>query len=305
MAVQRVTFDAIGTRWSIETDEPLTEGVRADVLERIRRFDATYSRFRPDSLVSRIAAAPHGGRFEFPDDSLALFDLYDRLAAATSGAVDPLVGRDLELLGYDPAYSLTPAPATIRAQESARGQETWAADVVRDGALVVTRRPLVIDVGAAGKGYLVDLVADVLRGAGIERFVVDGGGDLRHEGGPTIRVGLEHPFDPRLVIGVADLKGRALCASAVNRRAWGEGLHHVVDARTGRPVRGVVATWAVADEAAVADGLATALFFTEGHTLAHDFPFAYVRMHADRHVEVSRDFPGEVFTGRRAQQQTA
>jgi thiamine biosynthesis lipoprotein len=297
--VQRVAFDAIGTRWSIETDEPLAEGVRADVLERIRRFDATYSRFRPDSLVSQIAAAPDGGRFAFPDDSLALFDLYDRLAAATSGAVDPLVGRDLELLGYDPAYSLTTALAAVRAKEGARGRATWAADVVRDGTLVVTRRPLVIDVGAAGKGYLVDLVADVLRGAGIERFVVDAGGDLRHQGGPTVRVGLEHPFDPRLVIGVVDLRDRALCASAVNRRAWGDGLHHVLDARTGRPVGGVVATWAVADEAAVADGLATALFFTEGHRLARKFDFAYVRMHADGHVDVSRDFPGEVFTGRR------
>jgi hypothetical protein len=33
------------------------------ILERTRRFDATYSRFRPDSLVSRVAAAANGGRF--------------------------------------------------------------------------------------------------------------------------------------------------------------------------------------------------------------------------------------------------
>ena len=43
-----------------------------------------------------------------------MFDLYDRLVAATNGAVDPLVGRQLELLGYDPAYSLTPAPDSDR-----------------------------------------------------------------------------------------------------------------------------------------------------------------------------------------------
>lgn len=71
----------------------------------------------------------------------------------------------------------------------------------------------------------------------------------------------------------------------------GDGLHHVLDARTGRPVRGVVATWAVADEAAVADGLATALFFTEEHRLARQFGFEHVRMHADGQVDMSRDFP--------------
>jgi thiamine biosynthesis lipoprotein len=114
------TFDAIGTRWCIDTDEPLRGEVRDRILARIRRFDRTYSRFRPDSHVAQVAAAPAGGRFEFPEDSVALFDLYDDLVAATDGAVDPLVGRQLELLGYDPTYSLTPAPAAVRARERAR-----------------------------------------------------------------------------------------------------------------------------------------------------------------------------------------
>ncbi|GAA4000191.1 FAD:protein FMN transferase [Streptomyces plumbiresistens] len=292
----RFAFDAIGTGWQIDTDEPLSGSLRRRVLDRIRRFDATYSRFRPDSLVSRIAAAPAGGRFEFPEDSLALFDLYDRLATATGGAVDPLVGRELELLGYDASYSLTPAPQTVRAQERARGRAIWAADIVRDGRTLVTQRPVVIDVGAVGKGYLVDIVSAILRDAGITRFVIDASGDLRHAGDRAIRVGLEHPFDPQLVVGVAHLRGRALCASGVRARAWGDGLHHLLDARTGRPARKVAATWVVADSAALADGLATALFFTEARRLAQTFDFAHVRMYASGHAEISRNFDGGLFT---------
>ncbi|GAB3004234.1 FAD:protein FMN transferase [Streptomyces pseudoechinosporeus] len=292
----RFSFDAIGTDWQIDTDEPLSGSLRHRVLDRIQRFDATYSRFRPDSLVSRIAAAPAGGRFEFAEDSLALFDLYDRLVTVTGGAVDPLVGRDLELLGYDASYSLTPVPETVRAEERARGRATWAADVVRDGREIITRRAVVIDVGAVGKGYLVDIVAEILREDGIARFVIDASGDLRHAGERAIRVGLAHPFDPQLVIGVASLRGRALCASGVSARAWGEGLHHLLDARTGRPARKVVASWVVADDAAVADGLATALFFTEARRLAQSFDFAYVLMYASGHAEISRNFDGELFT---------
>jgi thiamine biosynthesis lipoprotein len=290
------TFDAIGTRWCVDTDEPLSGDVRDRILNRIRRFDLTYSRFRPDSLVSQVAAAPAGGRFEFPEDSVALFDLYDRLVTATEGAVDPLVGRQLELLGYDPTYSLTPAPDTVRAGERARARPTWAADIVRDGTTLITQRPLVIDVGAAGKGYLVDIISAIVQHAGVARFVVDAGGDLRHCGEHGIRVGLEHPLDPRLVIGVANLQNRALCASAVNRRAWGNGLHHVLDARTGAPATEVVATWVVAGNAALADGLATALFFTGAHQLAETHRFAYVRMLADGRAELSPDFDGELFT---------
>jgi FAD:protein FMN transferase len=290
------TFDAIGTRWCVDTDEPLPGAARDRILDRIRRFDRTYSRFRPDSLVSRVAAAPAGGRFEFPEDSVALFDLYDRLVAATDGAVDPLVGCQLELLGYDPAYSLRPAPDAVRARERARARPTWAADVVREGTTLTTRRPLVIDVGAAGKGYLVDIISAMVQQAGLDRFVIDAGGDLRHRGEHGIRVGLEHPLDPRLVIGVANLQNRALCASAVNRRAWGDGLHHVLDARTGTPATEVVATWVVAGDAALADGLATALFFTGAHRLAGTHRFAYVRMLADGRAERSPDFDGELFT---------
>ena len=70
--------------------------------------------------MARIGAAPDGGRFTFPEDSVALFDLYDRLHTATRGAVDPLVGRDLELLGYHRTYSLTPASDRLRAEAHAR-----------------------------------------------------------------------------------------------------------------------------------------------------------------------------------------
>jgi len=282
-------FDAIGTRWQIETAEPLDEAARRAVLERIESFDHAYSRFRTDSIVSRIAG--EAGRVEFPDDAVELFALYDRLHDATRGAVDPLVGRDLERLGYDRVYSLQPVTVPDAAPRA-----SWTADVSRDGATVTTTRPVVIDIGAAGKGYLVDLVRAVLEERGIDEVVIDASGDLVHRGATPIRVGLEHPLDPSKAIGVAEFANASLCASASNRRAWGDGLHHILDARTGNPAREVIATWVIAADTALADGLATALFFTGAHELANTFHFSYVRMYADGRAERSRYFPGELFT---------
>jgi len=293
---------ALGTQWEIATGEPLDDALRQLILKRIDDFERTYSRFRDDSLVAQIATTRGGGRFLFPDDSSVLFDLYDRLYTATAGAVDPLVGRSLELLGYDRTYSLTPAPATVREAE-ALARPKWSSDVIREGTAVITHAPLVLDVGAAGKGYLVDLVSEMLRTAGITDYVIDGSGDLRHSGQSPIRVGLEHPFDPALAIGVSDLRDAALCASAVNRRAWADRLHHVLDARTGNPVHHVVATWVVAEDAATADGLATALFVTAPQKLAETFAFAYVRMFADGRAEVSENFDGRVFFEERFEEQ--
>lgn len=282
-------FEAIGTRWQIETAAPLDDVAKRAVAERIESFDSAYSRFRADSLVTRIAAGP--GRFEFPGDSVELFALYDRLHAATGGAVDPLVGHELERLGYDRSYSLTPETGT-----DASPRASWATDLIRDGATVTTTRAVVIDVGAAGKGYLVDRVRDVLVEHGIDEMVVDASGDLVHRGIDPIRVGLEHPLDPTKAIGVAEFANASLCASASNRRVWGDGLHHILDARTGDPARDVIATWVIAADTALADGLATALFFTGAHELAGTFHFSYVRMYADGRAERSRYFPGELFT---------
>lgn len=288
-------FEAIGTQWQIETPEPLGPELRQAIIERTERFDAIWSRFRSDSLVTRVAQAGHGGVFTFPDEAVALFGLYDRLHAATDGAVDPLVGRDLELLGYDADYSLQHDPLEIARYSQNRPR--WR-DVERNGTTIVTRRPLVIDIGAAGKGYLVDIVAGILRDSGIGAFNVDGSGDMVHAGPSPLRVGLEHPVFPMLAIGVAQLQDGALCASAANRRVWGP-FHHVLDGRTGVPVRDVVATWVVADDAMTADGLATALFFVPAKRLAGDFDFSFVRMFADGRAEISPEFKGELFTEER------
>jgi thiamine biosynthesis lipoprotein len=284
-------FTAIGTDWRIDTEHALPGELRRRIRSLTEDFDRVWSRFRPDSLVTRVAQTAGGGRFEFPARDEPLLDLYDRLVTATGGAVDPLVGRDLELLGYDARYTLAPDEAAITTR---RRRDVWSTDIRRDGAVITTDHPVVIDVGAAGKGYLVDLVAQALLAGGIDAFVVDGSGDLRHRGPEPVRVGLEHPTLPGRVIGAVPLRDAALCASATTRRTWGEGLHHVLDGRSGRPIADVVATWVVAADAATADGLATALFLSEPAALSA-FDSSWVRMLADGRVQWSDDFAGELF----------
>ena len=253
---------------------------------RVEAFDRAYSRFREDSLVTRIATTP--GSYELPADAAPLFDLYRRLYEATGGALTPLVGRALETMGYDRAYSLRAGPERAAVPR-------WEDAVAWNGRELTTVRPVVLDVGAAGKGYLVDIVGGVLAAGGVTAFVIDASGDIVHRGDVPLRVGLEHPLDSTRAIGVVELSNGSLCASASNRRAWGDGLHHIIDATTGLPVRSVIATWAVAATGLEADGLATALFLAEPSVLAEHFDFDYVRMFADGRVDSSPTLNGDLF----------
>lgn len=278
-------FDAIGAPWQIDTTEPLTADISAAIAARINDFDRTYSRFRDDSLVSTIATTP--GTYRFPPDAPPLFELYRRLYNASSGAMSPLVGRALEELGYDRTYSLQPHSTRTRVPE-------WHEAISWNGSELTTYTPALLDVGAAGKGYLVDLIAAVLREHGIVASTVDASGDILHRGETALRVALEHPLDASKAIGVVSVKNQAICASAPNRRAWA-GLHHILDARTGLPTDRIIATWAIAATALEADGLATALFFAEPATLAEEFDFQWVRMLSTGRIEHSPELNGELF----------
>ncbi|WP_322411820.1 FAD:protein FMN transferase [Microbacterium invictum] len=277
-------FEAIGTRWEVGTAQALTADDRAAVAEAVDAFDRAWSRFRDDSAVTTLARG--GGAVAAPADTDLLLSRLAEIADATGGAVSPLVGGVLARRGYDAGMSLTdrgaePAPLW-------RETLSWTPDMLR------LSEPATIDVGALGKGRLVDIVHDLLAERTSGPLVVDASGDLRVSGA-ELRIALEHPFDTTRAIGVVTASSGAVCASATNRRRWGDGLHHVLDARTGIPVRTVAATWAFAPEAMTADAVATALFFDGGPEIAHRWGAEWVRMTTDGRVDWSPGNPAELF----------
>jgi thiamine biosynthesis lipoprotein len=267
------SFESLGTRWMVSTADPLPRSCAEEITAELDRIDVMWSRFRGDSTVSEMARQP--GRYPIAESDQALVDWYWRLYQLTDGAVSPFVGQALADAGYDASYSLrriagiAPCPA-------------WS-DVIEshDGELV-TRLGAILDVGAAGKGFAIDRVARIVA-EHTDTFIVDGSGDMVISTGDVpVRVALEHPADPTKAIGVVELASGAICASASNRRAWiargtdGTGhddigddahWHHIIDPKTGTPTWDVVATWVMAPTAMLADGLATALFFTPADRL--------------------------------------
>lgn len=266
----------------METNRPVDDDVRTAIQQRIETFDRTYSRFRDDSIVGQISTS--AGEYDFPDDVEKLVGFYRELYDATDGAVSPLVGDMLVSAGYDKNYSLR-AGVIRRAPK-------WDEVVQWLGTHIAVREPVTLDFGAAGKGYLVDIVGEILERYGHAEYVIDASGDIRCRGIKEV-IGLENPMDPSRVIGTAEIENASLCASATNRRAWGD-WHHVIDPRNGQPVRDVAATWVMTPDTMVADGLATALFFVPADKL-QQWDFTYVRLFADGRIEHSSDFVGQLY----------
>lgn len=272
-------FDAIGTRWAIETSKPV-DALKKTLLQRIDLFDATYSRFRSDSVVSKVAEK--SGAYHFTDDSVELIQFYRLLYEMTDGAVSPLIGGLLVAAGYDKDYSLI--------SKTPNHVPKWDEVMIWKESTVTTTRPLTLDFGAAGKGYLVDILAGLLEKSGINEYIIDASGDIRVKGYRQI-IGLENPYDPSEVIGSVAIENASICASSSNRRRWGQ-WHHIVDPRSLKPVDKVVASWVIAPTTMEADGLATALFFVSPEKLEG---YESVRLMANGKIERSPGFMGELY----------
>ncbi|HEX8183029.1 MAG TPA: FAD:protein FMN transferase [Candidatus Saccharimonadales bacterium] len=286
----RYRFEAIGTTWTIDIFDAIAadsaEQLMQAVHERIERFDSTYSRFREDSMVTSMAA--EAGTYVLPDDARPLMDMYQKLYEMTDGLVTPLIASTLAEAGYDAAYSLRPGRIIA--------PPTWEDVLVYDFPNLTLQQPALLDFGAAGKGYLADIVGSILEEQGISGYCIDAGGDMvyRTQNTEKLDVALEHPSDPTMAIGVAKIYNQSICGSSGNRRAWDK-YHHIIDPASLESPRHIAALWTVANTGLMADGISTALFFVSPDVLARHFEFEYAIVRSDLSLDVSSGFPATFF----------
>lgn len=292
------SFDAIGTHWQIDlypafpTEHFLQ--IQSAVLERIETYDKHYSRFRHDSLVSRMAQ--QAGHYTLPDDGQLLFDLYQQLYEISGGMVTPLIGDTLAAAGYDANYSFQP--------HEVKPAPTWQGTLEYSYPELKLKQPAIIDVGAAGKGYLTDIIGQLLQSLGVQSYTINAGGDILYlpsSAHQPLAVGLENPDAPDEAIGIAQLQQGSLCGSSGARRSWakdtaGQPLHHIMNPSSGQSPHHIKGVWVTADTGMIADAMTTALYFVSPGELRRHWQFEYAILFPDQTISHSEAFPADFFT---------
>jgi thiamine biosynthesis lipoprotein len=287
-------FQAIGTKWVIDIYKSLSEIEKEKeanlfdlIKKRIDLFDIAYSRFRDDSLVAEISRK--AGDYVLPEDAKPMMDLYFDLYKKTDGLVTPLIGNLISDAGYDAKYSL-------KQKKELEKAPAWEDVIEYNHPNLKVKKPVLLDFGAAGKGYLVDLVSNLIEENGYDEYCVDAGGDIFYKNKEVLKVGLENPDNTKQVIGVCELKDESICGSAGNRRAWGN-FTHIINPKTMTSPKEIKAVWVVAKTALLADALTTCLFFVEPETLTETYDFEYVILYANNTLRNSEGWKGEIFVG--------
>ncbi len=240
------------------------EAALAAVIAEVRRLEAVFSLFRPDSALSRLNRE---GRLDpAPTDLADLLALCRKVHAASDGAFDPTVQPLWELYAAhfaaadaDPAGPSEAALSDVRARVGLEKLRTGG------GRIAFAVPGMAVTFNGAAQGYITDRACGILARAGLAHALVDLG-EYRALGsrptGSPWRIGIADPVAPwRLIERITLEAGTAVATSAGAGAPFDAAMrhHHIFDPHSGRSAQAWRSVSVLAPTAALADALSTAI----------------------------------------------
>lgn len=243
---------------------------RSAALDWLAAFEAQFSRFLPDSLVSRINDNAGVGWTETDAQTDLLLDLCEHHHFITQGAFDATSLPLSELWDWKRRHDSLPGGDEIAAAKARVG---WKRIQRAPGRIFLPEPGMKLDFGGVGKEFAVDCLIQLAAAHGIEDVMVDLGGDIAVLGEPPEGggwyIGLEDPSqEGKTYCGIRLRSGGAVATSGDYRRCFeldGQVYGHIIDSRTGWPVgNGTRSVSVIAPRCTMAGLLATSAMIIGG-----------------------------------------
>lgn len=269
MIFYRRDFKAMGSPCEIQlfakTQKQAREITNKAVAD-VERLEQRYSRYRPDSFLSdinRVAAV--GGSITVDDETASLLNYADTCYQQSDGLFDITSGILRKAWRFD--VKQLPDAHVIEALLAKVG---WQQLIWQPPVLTCPIAGMEIDFGGVVKEYAVDRVAALCWTAGIHHGVVNLGGDIKIIGpradGTPWQVGIRHPRQKQAVIHHLRLSSGALASSGDYERCIeidGVRYGHILNPKTGWPVKHLAAVSVVGDFCVVAGSASTIAMLKE------------------------------------------
>ncbi len=264
--VEKVAYGIMDTDVSIKAYGRNAASAIDAAIQEMRRLDALLSAFNPASEVFAVNRDAGQKPVEVSPDTLYVVERALYFANITGGAFDPTILPVMSLWGFGQETKRVPGPQEIR-------QALHLVDYTKvqvnpdDSTIYIAERGMAIDLGGIAKGYAVDKMVEVMGGMGVSSFLINAGGNVYAKGlkpdGSPWRVAVTDPREPEEFLGIIPAKDMAIVGSGDYQRFFVENgvrYHHVIDPKTGYPVKGIRGTAVFLPSSTDADGMSTSLF---------------------------------------------
>ncbi|WP_107794080.1 FAD:protein FMN transferase [Nitrosomonas aestuarii] len=258
-----VDFKAMGSPCTIQfyaDSHKKARNTSRMVMDDVYRLEKFYSRYRTDSFLSEInRVAAIGGCITVDDETAGLLDYAATCYQQSDGLFDITSGILRKIWDFK-SHQLPTEEAIIRIKEKVGWHQLkWARPV-----LSFDVPGMEIDFGGVVKEYAVDRAAALCLQAGVQHGIVNLGGDIKivgpHPDGSPWRIAIRHPRRPDSVLETLLLQAGALASSGDYERCItlnGIRYGHVLNPKTGWPVRYLAAVSVVGELCVVAGSAST------------------------------------------------
>lgn len=268
--LQRRRFRAMGCPCQIWLHGDTAAGVARQAEAEILRLEAKYSRYRDDSVLSRINAAAGADWVEIDPETEQLLD-YAAVAWEQSGGLFDITSGILRR-AWDFRSSRLPKPSEISALLPLIG---WQLVERKAGQVRLPRAGMELDFGGFGKEYAVDAARALCVRAGLYHGLIDLGGDIAIIGpqpdGSPWRVGISDPLAPeRAKLELQMVEGCLATSGNYQRYLVADGMRycHLLVPGTGWPAQGAYAGVSVIAEQCLIAGTASTVALLQPATKA-------------------------------------
>jgi len=259
----------MGSRFEItvvHTDETISRRALTAAWHEIDRIEKTISSWDPNSETSAVNRAAGIEPLEVSDELFRLIQRSIKISTLTEGAFDISFAGAGRLWDFKAEHPVLPDRAALSATLELVDYTSIKLDRVRR-TVYLPKPGQKIGFGGIGKGYAANRAMKVLREQGITSAVVSAGGDLvtrgtREDGSPWSIV-IVDPLDRDRAFATLRLNNQAVVTSGDYEsfvEIDGVRYAHIIDPRTGYPVRDVRSVTIVCPDAELADALATGVF---------------------------------------------
>jgi thiamine biosynthesis lipoprotein len=265
----RHQFFAFGTLVTIdifETDPQSNRNAISAVEKRIREIDSNWYPWRDGELHRVNEAIAEGEAIEVSAPLAELLRRAAEIERLSGGSFNPVIGGLTELWGFHDTESLRTSPPEAADIQAWLGDVVSSADITWRGNILRSEsRKLVLDLGGIAKGAILEQFAQILRDAGVGNAIIDIGGDLTVIGqvdGRSARIGVRSPRSDGVIAWLEVADGETIVTSGDYERFFeyeGERYQHVLDPRTGFPVKQTISATVLHRDPILADAAATAL----------------------------------------------
>lgn len=242
-----VEFQAMASPCSLHlggTDEAAMRHAAQAAIDEVRRIEHTYSRYRPDSIVSRINQAAGRAAVEVDTETADLLAFADQLWQQSDGLFDITSGVLRTV--WDFKRAVIPSPEALNGALACIG---WSKVERTASSVRLTQPGMELDFGGFGKEYAADRAAVVLKLHGVDQALINLGGDLHalsdpeHPAPSAWTIDIQHPRPPaeapRASVARLHLTTGGLATSGDYERFFihaGRRYCHILNPLTGWPV---------------------------------------------------------------------